>query len=93
MQDDRWIASFVAHLTAHSLLSLEEAMEVARRVYAQALRLSPESAAKYVLESGLVRRLDQLGHHTSGAAGGPAPSDSREPFDSSRRRSDKPSAR
>jgi len=57
---DLWVATFVAHLTMRSLLSLDEAIEVAARVYAQASRLSPEAAADYVLQSGLVRRLDQL---------------------------------
>ena len=94
MHDDRWIAAFVAHLTAHSLLSLDEAVEVARRVYSQALRLSPEAAAKYVLESGLIRRLDQLGRHTSTATThAQTPGASRDSSGSGRRHSDEPSAR
>ena len=72
---ERWTAVFVARLTASSLLRLNEAIEVAARVYPQASRLSPEAAADYVLQSGLIRRLDRLGPHAADAtdaAGMPA---------------------
>jgi hypothetical protein len=85
---DQWIATFVMRLTAHSLLSLDEAIEVAGRVYGQASRLSPESAADYVLESGLIRRLDRLGRGMSGAMDAEAGADARDPGDRHRRRSD-----
>lgn len=88
---DQWIATFVARLAAHSLLSLDEAIEVARRVYGQAARLSPESAADYVLESGLIRRLDRVGRDAPGAMDPAAADDARDHGD--RRRSDGPGAR
>jgi len=90
---DQWIATFVARLAAHSLLSLDEAIEVARRVYGQAARLSPESAADYVLESGLIRRLDRMGRDAPGALEIGAPDDARDHGDRHRRRSDGPGAR
>jgi hypothetical protein len=90
---DQWIATFVVRLTAHSLLSLDEAIEVATRVYGQAARLSPESAADYVLESGLIRRLDRLGRGTSGTMDAEVADNARNPGDRHRRRSDGPGTR
>lgn len=90
---DQWIAIFVARLAAHSLLSLDEAIEVAARVYGRASRLSPESAADYVLESGLIRRLDRLGRDTPGAMQAEAADAGRDPADRHRRRSDEPGPR
>ena len=90
---DQWIATFVARLAAHSLLSLDEAIEVAKRVYGQAARLSPESAADYVLESGLIRRLDRVGRGAPGAMDTAAADAARDPGDRHRRRSDGPHAR
>ena len=87
---DQWIATFVAHLATHSLMNLDEAIEVAARVYAQASRLSPEAAADYVLESGLIRRLDRLGRHARGADVADDPCD---PGEGYRRRSDGPRPR